>query len=97
MFTLPRTLFRNGYTSLGVSLADGAGEREHALMSAASFDANVWVEERLAGRELTCAVLEELDGSARALPVIEISGRPGLPFGLPVRIGPAVAAVKAVR
>jgi D-alanine-D-alanine ligase len=66
-----------GGSSLGVSLADGAVELEHALMSAASFDADVLVEERLAGREVTCAVLEELDGSARALPVIEIVPKRG--------------------
>ena len=38
------------------------------------------VEEKLSGREVTCAVLEELDGSVRALPVIEIVPKAGVFF-----------------
>ncbi len=61
-----------GGSSLGVSLADNTEELSSALDWASRFDADVLVEEKLSGRELTCAVLEELDGGLRALPVIEI-------------------------
>lgn len=61
-----------GGSSLGVSLASDADELRQALALAARFDADVLVEEKISGREVTCAVLEELDGSLRALPIIEI-------------------------
>ena len=61
-----------GGSSLGVSLANDAEQLRGALEWATRFDADILVEERIVGRELTCAVLEELDGSVRALPVIEI-------------------------
>lgn len=61
-----------GGSSLGVSLADRPNELEQALQLAVRYDADVLVEERLVGRELTCAVLEDVDGTTRALPVIEI-------------------------
>lgn len=61
-----------GGSSLGVNIADTREQLEEALTWAGRFDADVLVEERVVGRELTCAVIEELDGSVRALPVIEI-------------------------
>lgn len=66
-----------GGSSLGVSIADGSTELEAALLWAVRFDADVLVEEKLSGREVTCAILEELDGSVRALPVIEIIPKRG--------------------
>ncbi len=61
-----------GGSSLGVSIAEGVESLREALAWAARFDADVLVEQKILGRELTCAVLEELDGGIRALPVIEI-------------------------
>lgn len=66
-----------GGSSLGVSVADTRDELMQALVLASRFDADVLIEERLQGREVTCAVLEELDGSVRALPVIEIVPKKG--------------------
>lgn len=61
-----------GGSSLGVSVVDNDVELQIALELAVRFDTDVLIEEKLIGRELTCAVLEELDGRVRALPVIEI-------------------------
>jgi D-alanine-D-alanine ligase len=61
-----------GGSSLGVNIAESTAELESALTWASRFDADVLVEERISGRELTCAVIEEVDGGVRALPVIEI-------------------------
>lgn len=69
-----------GGSSLGVSIADNAAQLQDALALAGRFDADILVEEKLSGRELTCAVLEELDGSVRALPVIEIVPHRGIFF-----------------
>lgn len=66
-----------GGSSLGVSLVDSRGELSEALAWASRFDADVLIEERITGREVTCAVLEERDGSVRALPVIEIVPKRG--------------------
>ncbi|PSR20548.1 MAG: D-alanine--D-alanine ligase [Sulfobacillus acidophilus] len=79
-FTYPVVVKPNlGGSSLGVSIANHMMELEQALITAARFDTDVLVEERLEGREVTCAVLEEMDGDARALPVIEIVPKRG-PF-----------------
>ncbi|MCY0899757.1 MAG: D-alanine--D-alanine ligase [Firmicutes bacterium] len=69
-----------GGSSLGVSLADNAEALAHALQWAARFDTDILVEEKVEGREVTCAVLEALDGTMRALPVIEIVPRKGAFF-----------------
>ncbi|MCY0879376.1 MAG: D-alanine--D-alanine ligase [Firmicutes bacterium] len=66
-----------GGSSLGVSLVESREELAQGLTKASRYDADVLVEEKLLGRELTCAVLEELDGSVKALPVIEIVPRKG--------------------
>ncbi|NMP23750.1 D-alanine--D-alanine ligase family protein [Sulfobacillus harzensis] len=69
-----------GGSSLGVSVAENHEELAAALAWASRFDADVLVEEKVSGRELTCAVLEELDGGVRALPVIEIVPKKGTFF-----------------
>ena len=66
-----------GGSSLGVSLADHQEELREALEWASRFDADVLIEQKIRGRELTCAVLEELDGSLKAFPVIEIVPKRG--------------------
>ena len=69
-----------GGSSLGVSVADGRDALSDALTWASRFDQDVLIEEKIGGREVTCAVLEELDGSLRALPVIEIVPKKGTFF-----------------
>lgn len=69
-----------GGSSLGVTLADDAPELEEALRTAARFGVDVLIEPKLQGREVTCAVLENFDGSVRALPVIEIVPKKGAFF-----------------
>ncbi len=66
-----------GGSSLGVSLVENQEQLADALQWASRFDADVLIEERIVGREVTCAVLEDLDGSVRALPVIEIVPKRG--------------------
>jgi D-alanine-D-alanine ligase len=61
-----------GGSSLGASLAESPEELEEALRVAAARDTEVLVEERLDGVEVTCAVVEELDGTPAPLPLIEI-------------------------
>ncbi len=70
----------SGGSSVGVAMADTAQELAQALQLARRFGLDVLVEEKLQGREVTCAVLEELDGSLRALPVIEIVPKAGVFF-----------------
>lgn len=69
-----------GGSSLGVSVADGRDALSDALTWASRFDQDVLTEEKIGGREVTCAVLEELDGTLRALPVIEIVPKKGTFF-----------------
>lgn len=64
-----------GGSSVGVTMATNADHLREALMTAQASGLDVLVEEKLAGREVTCAVLEEFDGSLTALPVIEIVPR----------------------
>jgi len=66
-----------GGSSLGVSIAETHEALLDALEWATRFDTDVIVEEKVVGRELTCAVLEEQDGTVRALPVIEIVPKRG--------------------
>lgn len=61
-----------GGSSLGVSVVLGHDELSQALEWASRFDTDVLIEEKIIGRELTCAVLEEQNGDLTALPVIEI-------------------------
>lgn len=65
-----------GGSSVGVHLVGTAEELEQALQDAGP---EALIEECLAGREVTCAVLEQLDGNLKALPVVEIIPRRG-PF-----------------
>jgi D-alanine-D-alanine ligase len=69
-----------GGSSLGVNVAAGRAELEEALRQAARQDASVLVEEKVVGLELTCPVLENEDGVAEPLPVIEIVPRLGAFF-----------------
>ncbi|MDA8195472.1 MAG: D-alanine--D-alanine ligase [Thermaerobacter sp.] len=69
-----------GGSSVGVRLAPDREQLRAALEDAAQYDLDVLVEEKLVGREMTCAVLEEFDGSVRALPVIEIVPKKGAFF-----------------
>ncbi len=57
-------------SALGVSFPVGIGEIEQALVAALKFDDRVFVEERIAGREITVGILERHD--IEALPVVEV-------------------------
>lgn len=72
-------------SSLGLYFAKGENQIKEAISKALTFDDTVVVEKRIAGREFTAAVVEfpsryirnnnlhlNMDGSAAALPVIEI-------------------------
>ena len=61
-----------GGSSLGIGLARTPEELRAALRAAGRQDAQVLVEERIVGQELTCPVLETWEGRPEALPVIEI-------------------------
>ena len=62
-------------SALGTVLAKDEREIEAALAQAFPFDEWVLVEERIDGREITCAVLER-DG-IETLPIIEVQTPPG--------------------
>lgn len=66
-----------GGSSLGASLAENADELGQALLAAAQQDSNILIEEKLEGTEVTCAILEGVDGHAEALPLVEIKPRHG--------------------
>ncbi|MCG3865582.1 MULTISPECIES: D-alanine--D-alanine ligase [unclassified Photobacterium] len=53
--------------SIGVTKADNEEQLWHALLAAFEYDAEVLVEQFIAGREYTCAVLND-----KALPVVQI-------------------------
>jgi D-alanine-D-alanine ligase len=65
-----------GGSSVGVHLVRTVEELEEALQEAGP---EVLIEECVAGREVTCAVLQQVDGNLEALPVVEIIPRRG-PF-----------------
>ncbi len=69
-----------GGSSVGVVMVADRDQLEDALGSTLRLGVDVLVEPKLAGREVTCAVLEEFDGSLRALPVIEIVPHAGTFF-----------------
>jgi D-alanine-D-alanine ligase len=64
-----------GGSSIGARAVAGEADLADALAEGFRHDTAVLVEERLIGTELTCAILEEPDGSLRPLPVIEIASR----------------------
>jgi D-alanine-D-alanine ligase len=64
-----------GGSSVGAALAEEQAAVEAALLAAARLDQAVLAEERIAGREITCAILEDPDGEPHALPLIEIVPR----------------------
>jgi len=59
-------------SSFGVTICRSADELQPAVARAFEYDGEVLIEEYLEGTELTCAVLEQPDGTATPLPVIEI-------------------------
>lgn len=61
-----------GGSSVGASLAEDEEALHLALRAAAELDDAVLVEERIEGREVTCAILEDRVGRPQALPLIEI-------------------------
>jgi D-alanine-D-alanine ligase len=67
-------------SSIGAGPADGAGDLAARVDAAFARGADrVLVEERIAGREVTCPVMGNRGGPLRALPVVEIVPR-GRPF-----------------
>jgi D-alanine-D-alanine ligase len=63
-----------GGSSVGVHLAANLEELQQALQEAGP---EALIEECVSGREVTCAVLQQLDGTLKALPVVEIIPRRG--------------------
>jgi D-alanine-D-alanine ligase len=61
-----------GGSSVGTQLAQSWGQLMGALEQAFQYDSEVLVEERIVGREMTCAVIEDASGVPQALPLIEI-------------------------
>jgi D-alanine-D-alanine ligase len=61
-----------GGSSVGIHMAPDRDALREALRQNVAYGRPLLIEKKLAGRELTCAVLEELDGSVKPLPVIEI-------------------------
>lgn len=59
-------------SSLGFSRVDSVAALQPAIAAAHQFDELVIVEAFIAGREFTCALLEDSPGDVHALPVIEI-------------------------
>ena len=57
-------------SALGIKFARAAGDVPTALIAAFSYDTKVLLERYVAGRELAVSVLQ-LDGEARALPIVE--------------------------
>ncbi|PSR37794.1 MAG: D-alanine--D-alanine ligase [Sulfobacillus thermosulfidooxidans] len=62
----------DGGSSVGIHMASDRDSLREALYDLKEYPRPLLIEKRLSGRELTCAVLEEPDGSVRPLPVIEI-------------------------
>lgn len=59
-------------SSIGVQIADNSKKLAKAIAEAFLIDKEVLVEEFVKGRELTCGVLDNFNGSTTALPVTEI-------------------------
>jgi len=62
----------SGGSSVGISIVKEKGELEKALAYAKTYESKVLIEEYIAGREFTVAILD-----GRALPVLEIRPRQG--------------------
>lgn len=58
-------------SALGVHIIDNSNQLHGAVTDAFEFDAQVLVEQRIDGKEITCGVLER-DAAIEAFPVIEI-------------------------
>ncbi len=65
-------------SSFGIAIAGNAADFDGAMNAAFDTDDYVMVEQYIAGRELTCAVLDaDSGGLLRPLPITEIRPRPG--------------------
>lgn len=80
-----------GGSSLGAALVDGPDALAAALREALRQDRTVLVEERLYGIEVTGAVLDREDGTAEALPLVEIVPRTGAFFDFDAKYRPGGA------
>lgn len=60
-------------SSVGVEIADNSQKLAKAIAKAFLIDKEVLIEEFIKGRELTCSVLDNFNGSTTALPVTEIT------------------------
>ncbi len=80
-FTFPVVLkpSENG-SSVGVSFPKSIEEASKSTQELFQDSSLVMVEQFIKGREFTCGILEELDGTAKALPVTEIVPGEGYEF-----------------
>ncbi len=75
-------------SSVGLDIAHDAEHLERALRVAFEHDDRVLIEDFVSGEELTAGVLEELDGTARALPLVAIRPRTRAFFDLHAKYTP---------
>jgi D-alanine-D-alanine ligase len=76
-------------SALGVRFPQDQIQLEAALEEAFSYDADVLVEERIQGREITVGILER--NAVKALPVIEVSTPPGSWYDFEHRYTPGLS------
>ena len=69
-----------GGSSVGIHMANNQEQLREALERELRNNVPLMVEKKMLGRELTCAVLEDYDGSTLPLPIIEIVPRTGAFF-----------------
>jgi D-alanine-D-alanine ligase len=79
-----------GGSSVGVTIVREAEDLAEAIETALAVDEAALVEKFVAGRELTCAVLER-DGAATALPITEIVPPEGRWFDYEAKYTPGVS------
>lgn len=63
----------NGGSSVGVSIVEAEASLHAAMVLAFMSSDLVMLQRFISGREITCAILEDLSGNARALPPTEIT------------------------
>lgn len=85
-----------GGSSVGAAVAGDATALATALLAASRLDSAVLVEERVAGREVTCAILDDDAGEPRALPLIEIVPRGHALFDFESKYDPELGADEIV-
>ncbi len=76
-------------SAIGVCFPKDQNQLEAALEEAFSYDADVLVEERIQGREITVGILER--NAVKALPVIEVSTPPGSWYDFEHRYTPGLS------